>query len=404
MTAFSSIRVAVFLGWRAIVRGNRGTVALTVILMAAIFAELLFVPSLIEGATNQIELELRQTVTANIAVRPVGSELTIPHPAALAGIARKIPGVQAVTSTMLVGSQITHGNLSNSWPVVAIDPKSYAQTFTTPRSMIEGKFLDASASDEIVLGVGIAGAGRKQESTYYSSLENVHVGDRVTVTLRGGRTHVFRVQGIYRTNLTQANTTAFISAATAAKLDPPLMGVASAIYIRTDHLGDEQAIIDQIRHVRHDVLLQSWQTLAAAVKDITGSFNVIKSILNAVSLFVAAITVFIVTYVDLVNRRRTMGIERAIGVSGLAITASYEIKAVAFAVSGVIFGIAIYFGAAIPLVRRYPFQFPIGPVVISVTSQELQRDAVILVVVAVIGALVPAWHAVRSRLLDAIWG
>jgi hypothetical protein len=57
-----------------------------------------------------------------------------------------------------------------------------------------------------------------------------------------------------------------------------------------------------------------------------------------------------------------------------------------------------------PLVDRYPFQFPIGPVTLSVTRQELQRDAIILIVVAVVGALLPAWRAVRVHLLKAIWG
>ena len=44
----------------------------------------------------------------------------------------------------------------------------------------------------------------------------------------------------------------------------------------------------------------------------------------------------------------------------------------------------------------------IGPVTFSVSSTELRSDAMILLAVAVIGALVPAWRAVRVRLLDAV--
>jgi ABC-type antimicrobial peptide transport system permease subunit len=53
-------------------------------------------------------------------------------------------------------------------------------------------------------------------------------------------------------------------------------------------------------------------------------------------------------------------------------------------------------------VHHHPFQFPIGPVTLSVTSSELRGDAIILLAVAVMGALVPAWRAVRIRLLDAV--
>jgi len=404
MSGFSSLRVATFLSQRAITRGNRGITFLTVALMAVIYAELLFVPSLIQGATNQIQLEFRQNVTSNMTITPIGSDVTIPHPDALIAQARTTRDVLAVAATMLAGSQISYGNRSNSWPVLAIDPKSYAQTFATPHSMVEGSFLDPGVNNEIVLGIGIAGTGRMNVATFGSSLQTVRVGDKVNVTLQGGEIHRFTVKGIYETDLTQANTTAFITAATIRQLIPSAAGEASTIFVKTKQTGDENRVIEGLRRERHDVRYQSWETLSLAVKDITGSFDIIKSILNAVSLFVAAITVFIVTYVDLINRRRTMGIERAIGISGPAITASYGVKAIAFALVGVVLGAGLFFSIAIPLVNHFPFQFPIGPVTLSVTVQELRQDAMILIAVALIGAVVPAWRAVRTRLLTAIWG
>src|ERR1035441_3686833 len=78
MAALWSLRVATFLSRRAIVRGNRGIVLLTVAMMAVIYAELMFVPSLIQGATNEIQQELREYVTASIAITPSHSDRPIP--------------------------------------------------------------------------------------------------------------------------------------------------------------------------------------------------------------------------------------------------------------------------------------------------------------------------------------
>ena len=184
---------------------------------------------------------------------------------------------------------------------------------------------------------------------------------------------------------------------------PPLRGSVTAIYVRTKEIGDERAIMGDLRGDHPRATFQSWESLSSSVKEITGSFDTIKSVLNAVSLFVAAIAVFIVTYVDLVNRRRTIGIERAIGISGPAIIVNYLLKAVVFAFFGVLLGAGLFFGAAMPLVRYHPFQFPIGPVTLSVSATELRSDALILLAVAVIGALIPAWRAMRIRVLDAVW-
>jgi ABC-type antimicrobial peptide transport system permease subunit len=41
-------------------------------------------------------------------------------------------------------------------------------------------------------------------------------------------------------------------------------------------------------------------------------------------------------------------------------------------------------------------------VTLSVSANELRSDAVILLLVAIVGALVPAWRAVRVRLLEAV--
>jgi putative ABC transport system permease protein len=404
MAGAPTLRVAGFLGSRGITRANRGITVLTVVMMAVIYAELLFVPSLIQGANDRIEFELRAYVTSSITISPSGSDLTIEDPGSLLASAREDPEDSSATATVLAGNQVSHANRTDSWPVLAIDPTSYARTFTTPKALIAGSFLSPGATDQIVLGLGIAGDDRTQSSTYGASLQTVKVGDPVTVTLLGGRTHVFTVRGIYKTGLSDANDRAFISTATADSLVPFLKGKVSSIYVKTKHIGQEQAVIDRLHHLRPGVEYQSWQALGARIKDITGSFNIIKSILNAVSLVVAVIVVFIVTYVDLINKRRTIGIERAIGISGPSITLSYMLKAAVFAVFGVALGIGLFYGVALPAVRHHPFEFPIGPVYLSVTSGEIRSDALILVVVAVVGAALPAWRATRTRLLDAIWG
>ncbi len=404
MSAIGTLRVAGFVGRRTITRGNRGVIVLTTTLMAAVFAELLFIPSLILGATEHIEQQLRDNVTADITITPGGSQTTIPDAAGLLAQARATPSVAAATGTVLAGSQVSAGNRSGSWSVLAVDPASYVQTFATAREMIEGTFLAPGDTDQIVLGVGVAGAGRTDKATYTTSLQSVHAGDQVTVTLLGGESHPFTVKGVYDAQLVDPNQRAFITATAAETLLPQLTGQASAVFVTSEQPGEEDAVVAELQKSRPDLVYKPWQTLQSTVKDLTGSFDTIRSILNAVTLLVAAIAVFIITYIDLVNRRRTIGIERAIGISGLAIALSYVLKAIVFAVVGVVLGAVLFRFAAVPFVDRHPFQFPIGPVTLSVTGAEMRRGAAVLIGVAALGALAPAWRSVRLHIVDAIWG
>jgi putative ABC transport system permease protein len=133
------------------------------------------------------------------------------------------------------------------------------------------------------------------------------------------------------------------------------------------------------------------------------TFNLINNILRAITLFVALITVFIVTYVDLVNRRRQIGIERAIGIRPTALILSYVFKALVYAFAGIGLGALVFLYVAGPIVEQHPFQFPFGPATLGIRADEMWRDAAILAAVAAISASIPAWRSIRMRILDAIW-
>lgn len=404
MRAWPTIRVAGFMAWRSIARGNIGVLLMTVAVMGAVFAQMIFVPALIQGAKEQVERVLRDTITASVTVTPVEPRLVIADPDDLIAEAEALAGVAAATATVLAGTQISHAGRTGSWSVVAVDPVSFADVFTIPDQMVEGRFLAPDDNDEIVLGLGIAGADRRSEPTYLNSLRTIHAGNEVTVAMLGGSSHTFTVVGIYQTDIAQASVQAFLSRATAERVLPLLAGQVSAIYLRTSAVGDEAGIIGRLAERRPDVTYESWQSLGSAVAELTESFDVVGAILGIVSLSVAVIVVVIVTYIDLVSKRRTIGIERAIGIFGSAIVLAYIVKAAVFAFAGALAGAALFSLAAVPIVDANPFDFPIGPVTLSAEGNLFLRSGAILVAVAMMGALVPAWRTVRMRLLEAIWG
>ncbi|HMQ25907.1 MAG TPA: ABC transporter permease, partial [Acidimicrobiales bacterium] len=177
----------------------------------------------------------------------------------------------------------------------------------------------------------------------------------------------------------------------------------TSLAVRTD--GTDAAVVAEA--VRADVdglTVQTWEDLTGTLDEQVASFRLIGRLLGAVSLFVAAITVFIVTYVDLAAKRRTIGIERAIGITPGAIVGSYLLRALVFGVLGVSLGALLMWAGVAPLFERHPLSFPTGPVSLSLTGTVLRRNAAVMLLVAVLGALLPAVRTVRTRLLDAIWG
>jgi putative ABC transport system permease protein len=378
--------------------------AATTLMMLLIYVSLLFLPSLIQGAINRVNTALVDTLTSNVVITPAGGGKAIDDAASYLNQIRKTAGVAAATAVYHIGTQVSYGANSGSWTVDAINPASYGQVFTTPRNLIEGHALAPGDTDQVLLGIGIAGAGQTSVHGYRASLQTVHAGDRVEITLASGKTVSFLVAGIFNDQFNPADNNAYITQAAAQRLEPASAGRATAIFVRTRAGTADSQVVSRLARLRSGMKFQTSADLGAAVEDQTASYKLISSILALISLAMAAVTIFTITYIDLVGKRRQIGVERAIGIRSAPIVLSYVLKAWAYALAGIGTGFLLFRFAVTPLVHSHPFQFPNGPVTLASTANEMSQDLIILLVVATLAALAPALRSVRIRIIDAIWG
>ncbi|MGH7643571.1 MAG: ABC transporter permease [Candidatus Dormibacteria bacterium] len=396
--------MSIFIGVRSVTRGNYGIFALTTLMMLFIYMSLLFLPSLIQGVVNRVNGQLVNTLTSDIVITSGTRAASIADADSLLAKVRDTSGVAHATAVVRVGNQISHEGSTGSYPVAAIDPTSYAEVFTTPTNLLAGRYLTDRDTDAAFLGIGVAGTGQTNVRGYKSSLEDVYTNDQVAITLGNGRTDNFSVVGIYDNQFPLSDDNAYITMSEADQLIPGISNTASAIYVRTDNGADVNRVVGKLAALQSGIKLETSADLGSAVAEQVATFSLVSDILKIVWLVMAAITIFIITYVDLVNKRRQIGIQRAIGISSTSIVLSYVLKALAYALVGVGSGFLIFQYALSPIVQGHPFEFPNGPVTLAATPSEIVSDLVVMVVVASIAALIPALRSVRLRILDAIWG
>ncbi|CAN5121429.1 ABC transporter permease [soil metagenome] len=409
--AYRGLHVAFFLAARSIARGNAGVTVMSIAMMMVVFISVSFLPSLIAGAVTEINGQVVDTLTGDLTITS-STKTTIGDAGAYLREITGVEGVVAATGIRRVGNQIAHKGESNAWGVDAVDPGSFGEVFTTPRNLIEGDFLTAADTEGIVLGVDIAGADMTGRRAYSTSLKSVHAGDVVDVTMAGGVVHSFTVRGIYRNNFPLSDQGAYITTAAADALvsttdhtaSIPTQDTVTRIVVKGTTSVSSAELEASLEPLRDDVQFQTPDQLAAAIQDQVETFDLINQIMRVISLLVAAITVFIVTYVDLTNRRRQIGIERAVGIRSNAIVGSYVLKSIFTAAIGTVLGNLAFTFALVPLVDRYPFIFPTGPVRLVTETAMTVQTVVILLIVAAVSALVPAIRTVSMKILDAIWG
>ena len=299
-------------------------------------------------------------------------------------------------------AQISRGNERSVAEISGIDTESYGDVFVTPENMIEGEFLNSTDVDKIVLGAQIAGADRTRLELYSDSLKNVHTGDKVMVSYPGGVKKEYTVKGIFLNKFFESDLKSFINNVTFDQVQPG--SNIENINIKLEPGVDEQAVIGEISKLNSDLQFRTWEERAGFVRGFTDTLDIVNRILRSVALLVAAVTIFIVTYVDLVNKRRQIGIERAIGINSSTIIISYLIRAFFYTIIGSFIGVILCVGVVVPIERIYPFTFPYGEVFLVVDPGFMLTNVLILIGVGLVSALLPAWRSMRISIIEAIWG
>ena len=183
-----NLKVALFLAYKSIIKGNRWALALIIMVMSLSFANLILTPSILSGVTNTLDKQQVNTLFANIVIDPEEDEHYLDHVSQIQKKIAQIPGVIGISAHLNSSAFIEYQwqeksspsdrGKSGTWSVVGIDPEKEVNVTTIQEHIIQGSYLDVNDRSEIVLGIEVAGGDRAQTSSFLT-LGEVEVGDKI---------------------------------------------------------------------------------------------------------------------------------------------------------------------------------------------------------------------------------
>lgn len=396
------------MAFKSLTRGDWRVLLLTISMLILVYINLIFTPSLLAGAVDSINQKTRDTLSGDIVVQSDNYPVIIAAQEMALAVG-SLDGVAAACARTSLGTEIHYGDERVTAALYAIDPEQDSRVFSISQHIVdgEGSYLDPGDRDQVLLGIQIAGAGREDLELYSSSLKTVHAGDKVVIYHANGSKE-FTVKGIFYTEFVQSDIRAYITQGEFDAMYPLMQDTATSIHVKLERGAKRDSVIGEIRQIGlagfgQKLKFQTWEDALGVMRSMTKSFDQIIAILRGTALIVAGITIFIVTYVDLVNKRRQIGIERAIGITSTSIVLSYVIRAVVYAAFGILAAALIFRYVIMPIEAQHPFHFPFGDVLLVVDIPELASSAAILCGVAIVSAFIPAYQTVRTKIIDAIW-
>ncbi len=385
------------LGWRLmrqyIVRGRKWTLALTTLLVAVAFINLAFASSLLTGITHAIEHQVKSLMVGEIYLDAKEPGKFIANADEKVAAIKRIDGVRMADKVLSFDTLLVSGDAYTRAAVNVVDPKTFGETLDIEKHIESGAFL--KNDDEIVLGSRLF---------VRTALDGAKVGDTISMKINGKDVKV-KVGGISNTKYIYADDAVYISRTLWQKISGEANSTAATMIIVRAANGKDNEVKKALENLKYtDVRIHDWRDAASYMDTISGSFISLDAIMLLVGVIIAAVTIFIVIYVDIINKRRQIGIQRAIGVKPRVIVFSYVLLSLFYAVCGVAAGLAIFFGGLVPFFLAHPFRLPIADVTLYVSPPQLVFRAEIVLVVAIISGAIPAIMASRMKMLDAILG
>ncbi|WP_367343888.1 ABC transporter permease [Methanomethylovorans sp.] len=399
----NDIRVGALIAYCSIKRGNKKTLTFIVFVLSLIFLNLVFLPSMIGGLLGMFTGFIQDYPYGDIVIEPTGGNAYINNADNVLKKVRAVEGVRAATKRLDVGASINHKQKVVGVMITGMLPTEEYDVSRYPYIVSEGNFLSDLSRDEIIIGAIIAGTGHGSE--IYDNLGEVRPGSFVDVTYSNGVKRNYKVKGIMEGTFEIVDLNALVH----YKEIEDVYGLegkeATSVVVRVTDQGTETRVRDKIREAGVNEQIFTWADKSESlIRQAMQSMGAIDIMSKIVSLIVGAALVLIITYINVMNRKKEIGILKAVGITPRSIVVSYAFLSTFYVLLGIFAGLILYFTLMLYF-QANPVVFyetiEISPVIDHVL---LVQSIVTMLTLSVIAGILPAWSVSRESILKAIWG
>ncbi len=390
--------------------------------MVLTFLNLVVVSGLLVGLITGSYDQYRESFSGDVIITPANNKDHIENSPALIRLLEAHPYVEVVSPRYGVGAQVL-GTLDDlpdkdaspnqvSARISGIDPLAEEKLSRFSRFVKYGQPLSADQEGYILIGANLL----KKYSSFADAnipgltlLEKVDIGSKVRVDITtedGPVRKIFIVKGIVKSKIDEISTRMFVLDREVKRLLPVNKDEVQEIAIKTKPLKD-LVLVSELKQFMGDYqarIQTSQEAIPSFLRDIESTMSILGNALSSFALVVAAITVFIVIFINAVTKRKFIGIMKGIGISPRAIQVAYVIQALFYGVVGSTIGLALTFGFLEPFFRNNPIDFPFSDGILAVTASGAMIRVAILLVVTIFAGYLPATLIVRKNTLDSILG
>lgn len=412
------LKVGWFLAKRQIKGSNKSTTLLIVFIMMLTFLNLVVISGVLIGLIEGGNIANREQYTGDLIVKTVAGEKDIKHTYEINNTLQNMPDISEISVRYIENGQVeanykTRRDFNTlrdtaGTQVTGIKLADENSLSNISKYVVEGDFLKEGESGYVLMGANLLLRYSSDFGDAFASLDGVFPGDEVKITV-GENTKTFIVKGIVDSKVGEVSMRAFMTEEDFWRLvDRPIVNaneIAVKINPSSITTGDDLKNNLIKAGFGNDGKIQTAvEAIPEFLNQIRLAFGLLGNVIGLIGIVVASITIFIVIFINAVTRRKYIGIMKGIGISEKAIEVSYVFQSIFYAVLGGLLGLAITYGALVPLFLAHPLDFPFSDGILVAPVTGTMFKFFLLLFVTLIAGYIPARMIVKKNTLDSILG
>ncbi len=373
------------------VKKNRRAFIFITIAIALSTANIIIINGLVDGMTDDLVEKTIETSSGHLSIYPNEQDRYIEGLGIKEQKLEGIEGVVAYSPRITAGGAVSYKEKSKSIKVLALEPSKENRVTILLSKIDSGETLEVNDRNAILISYRVAEDLKAK------------IGDDATVVFENGNTKVFRIKGILRTGTAMDMNTVILNFEVAEE-QLALNNKASIILVKLSDMALSGQYKNKIVQELGVQKVKEWKQEVESILSTKETFRKISATINAVGLFASAVSVGVILYINILHKRRQIGIMKAVGMKDFQILSVYIIEALLLGIIGILIGDALGY-AGTKYMEAHPFSDPITGTMSPRFYPYLLYDASLVTMLTVIlASMYPALVAGRMNIIKAIWG
>lgn len=386
------VRAALFYSKKDIFKNRKIFIFITLAIIFAT-ANIIFINGFMDGMILDLVDNTVESSSGHLNIYPKEDERFIDGLGIKEQRLEAIKEIEAYSPRISASGVLSYKELSEPIVILALDPSKENRVTKILEKLDRGTTLNSNDRNAILISYRLA-----------EDLK-LDVGDEASLAFESGEVRVYKIKGTIRTGNQDFDSSTVIMPLNEANRQLGIDNKASVILVRLSdkELADSyKPILMQNLQVNN---VKTWKDEIEYILSYSAAFRSFSSIIAVVGLVAAAISVGIIIYINVIHKKRQIGIMKALGAKASFIFKVFIMEAVIFGLIGVSIGDVLGY-LAVRYSEANPFYDDIMKTYTSARFGYylLYNATIVSFTVTVLSGIYPAIKASRVDIIKAIWG